>query len=105
MPTDSRRGSSSGSVVTWRQGDTVAPPTVLRTLDTPVGGSTSTGAELPGQGDPSGRRDASPVVLLTSRVTHTPKTTTRHHAATGRPVRAAAFTLPVGGCAHPRHPR
>lgn len=49
------------------EGDTVAPPTVPRTLDTPVGGSTSTGAELPGQDDPSRRRDARSPVLPTLR--------------------------------------
>jgi len=58
--------------------DTVAPPTVSRTLDTPVGGPTSTGAELPGWGDPAGRRDAThPWTAVFSR-------RRRRHASTRR---------------------
>lgn len=55
---DAKDGQGSGvSVPGCLTNYMVAPPTVSYTLDTPVGGSTSTGAELPGWGYPSRRHD------------------------------------------------
>lgn len=83
---------------TWRQGDTVAPPTVPWTLDTPVGGSTSTGAELLGQGDPPfprrpRRRDAQPPADVFGSGFFNAR---ERITLTGYPIHAAAFASPDG---------
>ena len=94
MPTDGRRGSRISGYLTLK-GTSVAPPTVPRTLNTPVGGSTSTGAELPGQDDPSRRRDArSPALPNVEERTHTGRERRRVLQGIRRPP-SGWFALPL----------